>query len=116
MSNPLKLRRPTVGLEMYWPEALILLVAWAIPTGVLLFKGFGMPLARSGSLMVFFSALAEFKLLNRANRKHLLNAARLRAGQEPLEFSSTATVIGWIALVSALLGTILWGYGDLLAT
>ena len=63
--------------------------------------------------MVFCAAIAEFLTLNRANTKHLLNAERVRAGGAPLAFSKAATRIGLHALVTALAGTLLWGYGDL---
>jgi hypothetical protein len=105
-------RRPIVGLRMYWPETLLLVLAWVIPltTWAACRSGF----QRSGSLMVFCAAIAEFFTLNRANTKHLRNAERVRSGQDPLAFSKAARIVGWIALVTALAGTLLWGYGDLL--
>jgi len=109
-------RRPQVGLGMYWPEALLLAFAWIVPIIAWLVSSSGPMLSRSGSLMVFFAAIAEFVTLHRANKKHLLNAQRVRAGEAPLEFSNAATIVGWLALVSALIGTVLWGYGDLLKT
>ena len=106
--------KPQLGLRMYWPEVLLLVLAWTVPNVAWLIWRDGLMLSRSGSLMVFFAAIAEFVMLHRANKKHLLNAQRLRAGQAPLGFSNVATIVGWLALVSALVGTALWGYGDLL--
>ena len=107
-------RQPQVGLRMYWPEALLLALAWIVPIVAWLVSRGGLMLSRSGSLMVFFAAIAEFVMLHRANKKHLLNAQRVRVGQAPLGFSNAATIVGWLALISALVGTVLWGYGDLL--
>ena len=116
MVNKDAFRKPQVGLRMYWPEALLLTLAWIVPIVAWLVSRGGLMLSRSGSLMVFFAAIAEFVMLHRANKKHLLNAQRVRAGQAPLGFSNAATIVGWLALISALVGTVLWGYGDLLKT
>ena len=102
-------RQPQVGLKMYWPEALLLALAWIVPLVAWVVSRGGLMLSRSGSLMVFFAAIAEFVMLHRANKKHLLNAQRVRAGQPPLGFSNAATIVGWLALISALVGTVLWG-------
>jgi hypothetical protein len=64
--------------------------------------------------MVLFAAVAEFITINRMNKKHILNACRVKANEPPWDFSFAARVVGIISLVAALLGTILWGYGDLL--
>jgi len=116
MVNKDALRKPQVGLRMYWPEALLLAFGWIAPIVAWLVSSGVQMLSRSGSLMVLFAAIAEFKMLHRANKKHLLNAERVRAGQAPLEFSNAATIVGSLALISALVGTVLWGYGDLLKT
>jgi hypothetical protein len=64
--------------------------------------------------MVFFAVVAEFLTLNKANRKHLLNAARIRAGEMPWDFSRPANIVGMSSLVCAAVGTLLWGFGDVL--
>ena len=71
-------------------------------------------LERSGSLMLFLGALAEFITLNRMNRKHLLNACRVKANENPWDFSPAAEIVGGVSLVAALMGTVLWGFGSLI--
>jgi hypothetical protein len=99
---------------MYSLEMALLLVSWAIPISVWLVWRDGQLLARSGSLMVFCAAVAEFVSLGRMNRKHLLNAERVQAGENPWDFSGVSKKVGVAALVSALVGTVLWAYADLL--
>jgi hypothetical protein len=64
--------------------------------------------------MVFFAVVAEFFTLNKANRKHLLNAARVQAGETPWDFSTPANIVGIASLVCAAIGTLIWGFGDVL--
>jgi hypothetical protein len=107
-----ELSEPKVRPSMYWLEALLIFVAWIIPVFVWLHWRYGPLLARSGSLLVFFSAAAEFRFLNSVNRKHLLNACRVRDGDELRGFSKLARWVGPVALLTALAGTVLWGFGD----
>ena len=106
--------KPKVSRGMYWPESALLTLSFAMPIFVWLVWRDGQTLARSGSLMVFFAAVAEFFTLNRMNKKHLLNACRVRANETPWDFSNAAMTVGVVALVAALGGTVLWGYGALL--
>jgi len=105
---------PKVSLSMYRLEATLLLVAVLTPLIAWIGWRTGGALARSGSVTVFLAVLAEFLILNKANRKHLLNAARVRSGEMPWDFSKPAKVVGFISLVIAALGTLLWGFGDVL--
>jgi|SRR5438093_4838811 uncharacterized membrane protein len=105
---------PKVQLRFYWLEGLLLALAFVTPLAAWLLWRSGSALARSGSLTVFFSAVAEFLILNKANNKHLLNAARLQAGEAPWGFSKPAKVVGRVALVAASIGTVLWGFADIL--
>ena len=66
--------------------------------------------------MVFFAAMAEFLLIGRANRKHILNACRAKNGETPWDFSRTDKGISIIAFLLALVGTVIWGFGDLMLT
>jgi len=91
-----------------------LLASFAAPIGAWFVWHDGQMLGRSGSLMLFFAAVAEFMILNRMNDKHLLNACRVKAQEKPWDFSRAARAIGVIALFAALLGTLIWGYADLL--
>jgi len=106
--------KPKVSIRMYWVEIALLAASLATPVVVYAVWGTGGKLGRSGSVMVFFAALAEFTTLNRLNRKHLLNAARVRAGEAPWNFSTPSRLVGWVSLIAALVGTLVWGYGDLL--
>ncbi len=104
--------RPRVALTMYWVEVALLAASVLTPIIVWLVWRSGPVLARSGSIMVFFAAVAEFYTLNKANRKHLLNAARVKAGETPWDFSRAASLVGLASLVCAAVGTLLWGYAD----
>ena len=64
--------------------------------------------------MVFFAVAAEFITLNKGNRKHLINASRAYRGEEPWTFSDSDRYVGLVALVVALIGTLLWVFGDVL--
>ena len=65
------LERPNVGFKMYWKE--IVLLFFAILTPFISWCGWKDPniFAASGSIMVFFSVLSEFLLLNKLNVKHI---------------------------------------------
>ena len=106
--------KPKVSVRMYWPEAVFLGASFAAPIVAWLIWHDGQMLGRSGSVMVLFAAVAEFITLNRMNDKHLLNACRVKAQEKPWDFSRAARAVGVIALFAALLGTLIWGYGDLL--
>jgi hypothetical protein len=71
--------------------------------------------ARSGSLMILFAAIAQFVTLNRMNKKHLLNDCRVKANLRPWDMSKISAIVGGLSLIAALIGTLLWGYGDVLA-
>jgi hypothetical protein len=105
---------PPVSWRMYWPEGILLLLS--VITPVVAWAGWrdGGIISRSGSITVFFAAVAEFVTLHRANRKHILNACRVKKGETPWDFSCPATVVGILSLFAALFGTILWGFGDLI--
>ena len=101
-----------VSYSAYWPEWLFLLASVAAPIVVcVIFRNPDL-FARSGALMVFFAAVAEFVTLNRSNRKHLLNACRAMAGETPRDYSRATKVVGWLSFLFALVGTLIWAYGD----
>ena len=101
-----------VRCATYWPEWLCLLAAVAAPAVVCVVYRNPDLFARSGALMVFFAAVAEFVTLNRSNRKHLLNACRAMNGETPRDYSGVTKLIGWLSFFFALGGTIIWAYGD----
>jgi uncharacterized membrane protein YqjE len=95
MSAPTyRMVKPSVSVRMYWLEVVCLalsavtpVVAWAI------WHDWTM-IARSSSVMVFLAAVAEFFTLNRLHQKHLLNACRAKACEDPWDFSQPAKVVG----------------------
>ena len=105
---------PPVSFRMYWPEATLLLLSFGTPVVAWLIWHSGDMLGRSGSIMVLFAAVAEFITIHRMNKKHIPNACRVKAGEKPWQFSCPATVVGILSLVAALVGTVFWGYGDLI--
>lgn len=105
---------PVVSFRMYWPEVTFLLLAISTPVVTWFAFHDGETLGRSGSVVVFFAAVAEFFTLNRANKKHILNACRAKNGETPWDFSRPAKIVGFISFIVGLIGTILWGYGDLI--
>ena len=109
-----ELLKPRVGLRMYWPETVLLTLSFLTPVVAWLVSHSDTILERSASVMLFFAALAEFVTLNRLNKKHLLNACRVKANETPWDFSPAAKLVGVVSLVAALLGTVLWGFGSLI--
>ena len=105
--------KPQVSLRMYLPEMMLLLASFVTPILAWAVSGSGSMVARSGSVMVFFAAVAQFVLLNRANKKHIANAWRVKSNETPWDFSRPATAVGIMSLIAGLLGTLIWGYGDL---
>jgi hypothetical protein len=101
-----------VSFADYWLEWLLLLASVGAPVFVCLVYRNADLFARSGALMVFFAAAAEFVTLNRSNRKHLLNACRAKDGETPRDFSAASKLTGWLSFLFALAGTIIWAYGD----
>jgi len=106
--------KPEVGWKVYYREWLLLGSAYLSPVVALVFWQSGAALQRSGGVMVFFAVVTEFITLNKANWKHLFNSSRAYLGHRPWTFSTTDRVIGWIAFFAALVGTLLWVFGDLL--
>jgi hypothetical protein len=107
--------RPQIHASSYWVELILLAASYSTP--VLTWVGWRdwALLGRSGSMMVFFAAIAEFVMLNRMNKKHLINDCRIKQGHRPWDVSRAAAIIGFASLVAALAGTLLWGYADLMA-
>ena len=100
-----------VPFTRYWLEGALLIVSVLTPVFVLLWYRSPDLFERSGALMVFFAAVAEFVTLNRSNKKHLLNACRAKAGEMPYDFSIASKVTGWLSFLFALAGTLIWAYG-----
>jgi len=62
--------------------------------------------------MVFFAAVAQFVNLKKANKKHILNACRVRWGDLPWDFANQDRIIGVTALILGLAGTAIWGFAE----
>jgi len=98
---------------MYLPEGACLVLSFAMPFVGWLFFHDGTMLARFGGLSIIFAGVAEFIFLNRVNAKHLQNALRVRNGRDPADFSAQARLVGIISLVAAIVGTLVWAFGDI---
>jgi hypothetical protein len=113
-SQAYHVKAPRVDLCLYWPEGVVLLLAYVAPIVTCAVWHTGAMVSRSGSITVFFAAVAEFIMLGRMNKKHILNACRVKAKEVPWGFSLPAKAVGLLSLFAGLGGTIIWGYGDLL--
>lgn len=100
----------TVPWNFYLTEWVLLGIAVILPVIVWIASGDPVMTSRFGSLTVLLSAIVEFRMIRAANRKHLLNVQR----STPLEFSSQAPWVERCALAVAALGTVLWGFGDVI--
>jgi hypothetical protein len=63
---------------------------------------------RSGSVMVFFSVLLEFNQLKEPLDIGVINSSRFHK-----YCASVKSLMPYISLILAALGTIIWGYGDI---
>lgn len=69
---------------------------------------------RSGSLMVIIAIITEFKLFS-LNDYFDLNDTRMYAPVDlPKIYKSVYFVVTIMALMSMLIGTLIWGYGDII--
>lgn len=74
--------------------------------------------SRSGSLMVLFAVMAEYNLLRTREKYHRDQIRKYSNGNrvnlEEIHPSKTHQYLEKAAHINVVLGTILWGYGDLL--
>ncbi len=72
---------------------------------------------RSGSLIVLMAAIIEYRELNTYSRDHvhnsILSGAMIHSGMLT-SLSKYRKLIGKYGIVYLVLGTLIWGYGDLL--
>ena len=106
--------KPKVGMKYFWREWVMLGWAYLTPLVAYLVWHTGGAMQRAGGVMVFFAVVAEFVSLDKASKKHLLNASRAYRSEMPWDFSTADRVIGWCAFFAAAIGTLLWVFGDLL--
>lgn len=107
-----KLEQSKVHPAFFWIELSLLSIAISIPILTWFIWEDPLLFQASGSLVVFCSVLTEFIILGKQNAKHIGNSARAARGQRPLVFSRLLNLVSYIALVVALYGTVIWGYGD----
>lgn len=109
-----QLVKPEVSFSFFKIEIVLITLSLITPLVAFALTETTAMFARSGSIMVFFAASSEFALLNKANNKHLLNSARVLNNETPWSFSKSDKVISILSLSLGLVGTVIWGYGDLL--
>ncbi len=94
--------------------------AYLVVFGSLLFSINGHDLlwfSRSGSIMVLFAAIIEYqnlKLQQAINEKATEGAGALRGGVGPLSQPRFRQLLSKFTHLTVGLGTVIWGYGDLL--
>ena len=103
---------------LHGPQMLLLLgyVVAAASLGAQLAVGHSL-FPRSGALLVALSVVAQFRLLHSRDLHHNGQLQAHVAGQH-VDFgrihpSARHQTLEWIAHASSVLGTILWGYGDM---
>lgn len=64
---------------------------------------------RSGALMVLLAGLLAYRSLTRHYQKFFNNMLR----GYPLSTSRNQRIVDFLTLVVSILGTLVWGYGDL---
>lgn len=110
MTDRISLTKPTACLILAW--ALVIASLW----GEIEFGGNW--LARSGSLMVLLSVIANYTLLRVRDAYHSQKLKQHEAGDSTVDFSEIHPSRGHryletISQFSIVVGTVIWGYGDL---
>ena len=75
-------------------------------------------MARSGSLMVLFSVMANYILLHDRDTYHSEKLKQHRMGDQAVDFSKihpsrSHQHLETTSQTSMVIGTVIWGYGDL---
>ncbi len=102
--------RPTACLILAWAVVIVSLSA-EIAFG-------GNWLGRSGSLMVLFSVIANYVLLQDRDAYHSEKLKQHGTGDQPVDFSKihpsrAHQYLETASQISVVIGTVIWGYGDL---
>lgn len=69
---------------------------------------------RSGSIMVMLIILSEFRLFSIARYEIPVDKGTLQKQPVSEEFKKPYTLISYLSVLIAAIGTIIWGYGDLI--
>jgi energy-coupling factor transporter transmembrane protein EcfT len=110
LKNKKNNRKPIVFLIIAW---LIVLISFYLEAiwGSLLFS-------RSGSLMVLFAFIAEYYLLRTRDKYHGNQLKTFSRGNqvnfEEVHPSKSHQYLEKVSHITVIIGTVIWGYGDLL--
>ncbi len=103
------LKRKAFALVLAWSFTILSLLL-NLNTGLNLF-------ARSGSVLVLVSIAITYQLMATRNAYHTKQLDRYKVG-DPVDFSKLHPSVFHhqlekFALITAVIGTVIWGYGDL---
>ena len=98
-------------------EGALLIVGWAWMF-VSLNSSFGYEpatfFARSGAVMVVLGIFVEFQLAKESQKMTYNNFVAKTEGYKSIPFLPVRhKILSWVAHLSVVLGTVVWGYGDL---
>ena len=103
-------RKPIIFLIIAWLLVLLSLYLEIIWRGTLF--------SRSGSLMVLFAFIAEYYLLRTRDRYHSNQLKAYSRGDqvnfEEVHPSKSHQYLEKVSHITIIIGTVMWGYGDLL--
>jgi hypothetical protein len=111
MQRQINSSTPTIALIIAW---VFVIISYYLETrwGNSLFS-------RSGSMMVLLTVVAKQMLLNGRNKYHHQQLKTLANGKqanfEMVHPTKTHQYLEFIANINILIGTVIWGYGDLLS-
>lgn len=104
------IRRARPPWDFYYLEWLLLALAVLLPLTVWFATLSPETTSRIGTVTILLAAIVEFRMVRAANDKHMRNVQRTN----PLEFSKQSQWVEQSALIVALAGTVLLGFGDVL--
>lgn len=108
--HPISLKKPIVCL----------ILAWAVVIASLLaeMKFGGNWLSRSGSMMVLLSVMSNYILLQDRDTYHSEKLQEYESAGQVVDFSKihpsrAHQYLEFMSQISVIIGTVIWGYGDL---
>ena len=108
--NKTNTHKPVIFLIISWSLVIISLYLEAL-LGVALFS-------RSGSLMVLFAVIAKYNLLGERDKYHSEQLQKYSRGEQvnfiEIHPKKGHQYLETAAHITVIIGTIIWGYGDLL--
>jgi hypothetical protein len=100
-----------------WWEIVLLAIAYGIPSGFFVYSFAtceGHWFARSGSLMVMIGAILEFNNFSAQQYLREKRDSTWKPQQEYVTALNKRKIFDTLILSSLVVGTLIWGYGDLL--